>query len=50
MKPKGLKKILIALDYDPTAKKVAEAGYTLAVAMNAEVTLLHVISDPVYYA
>jgi len=40
-------KILIALDYDPTAQKVAEQGLSLAKAMGAEVTLLHVISDPV---
>ncbi len=45
-----MKKVLIALDYDPTAQKIAEAGYALAKAMDAEVTLLHVISDPVYYA
>jgi len=42
--------VLIALDYDPTAKKVAEAGFALAKAMDAEVILLHVISDPVYYS
>jgi nucleotide-binding universal stress UspA family protein len=45
-----MKKILIALDYDPTAQKVAEAGYELAKSMNAGITLLHVISDPVYYS
>ncbi|MBL0357891.1 MAG: universal stress protein [Chitinophagaceae bacterium] len=45
-----MKKILIALDYDPTAQKVAEAGYALATAMGASVTLLHVIADPVYYS
>jgi nucleotide-binding universal stress UspA family protein len=45
-----MKNVLIALDYDPTAQKIAEAGYNLAKLMNAEVTLLHVISDPVYYA
>jgi len=45
-----MKKILIALDYNPTAQKVAEEGYSIAKAMNAEVTLLHVISDPVYYS
>jgi len=45
-----MKKILIAMDYDPTAQKVAEAGFSLAKDMNAEVTLLHVISDPVYYS
>jgi nucleotide-binding universal stress UspA family protein len=45
-----MKKVLIALDYDPTAQKIAENGYSLAKAMGAEVFLLHVISDPVYYA
>lgn len=43
-------KVLIALDYDPTAQKVAEVGYSMAKAMGAEVILLHVISEPVYYA
>jgi nucleotide-binding universal stress UspA family protein len=43
-------KALIALDYNPTAQKVAEEGFSIAKAMNAEVTLLHVISDPVYYS
>lgn len=45
-----MNKVLIALDYDPTAQKIAEAGYSLAKSMGAEVFLLHVISDPVYYA
>lgn len=45
-----MKKVLIALDYDPTAQKVAETGFELAKAMGAEVLLLHVISDPVYYS
>ena len=45
-----MKKVLIALDYDKTAKKVAESGYSMAKAMEAEVVLLHVISDPVYYS
>ncbi len=45
-----MKKVLIALDYNPTAQKVAEEGFSMAKAMNAEVTLLHVISDPVYYS
>lgn len=44
-----MKKVLIALDYDPTAQKVAETGFSMAKAMNAEVILLHVISDPVNY-
>jgi len=45
-----MKKVLIALDYDKTANKVADAGYSLANAMEAEVVLLHVISDPIYYS
>jgi nucleotide-binding universal stress UspA family protein len=45
-----INKILIALDYNPTAQKVAEAGYQLAKAMQAQVVLLHVISNPAYYA
>ncbi len=49
MKTTKMKKVLIALDYDPTAQKVAETGYSLAKAMGAEIILLHVISDPMYY-
>jgi nucleotide-binding universal stress UspA family protein len=43
-------KVLIALDYDPTAQTVAEIGFSMAKAMNAEVILLHVIADTVYYS
>jgi nucleotide-binding universal stress UspA family protein len=49
MKTQKLDKVLIALDYDPTAKKVAEVGFALAKSMNARVFLLHVIGDPVFY-
>jgi nucleotide-binding universal stress UspA family protein len=45
-----MKKVLIALDYNPTAQKVAETGYSLAKALNAKVILLHVITDPMFYA
>jgi len=45
-----MKKVLIALDYDPTAQKVAELGYGFAHLMGAEIILLHVISDPVFYS
>lgn len=45
-----MKKVLIALDYDPTAQKVAEEGYALGTALGAEITLLHVISDAIYYS
>jgi len=45
-----MKKVLIAMDYNPTAQKVAEVGFSMAKAMKAEVILLHVISDPVNYS
>ena len=50
MKTDKVNKVLIALDYDPTAQKVAEVGYSVAKSMNAEVILLHVITDPVFYS
>jgi nucleotide-binding universal stress UspA family protein len=50
MKTKKIQKVLIALDYNPTAQKVAESGFSLAKTIGAEITLLHVISDPVYYS
>ncbi len=45
-----MKKILIALDYFSTAQQIAEEGYALAKSMKAEVVLLHVVTDPVYYS
>lgn len=45
-----MKRILIALDYDPLAEKVAATGYTLAKALNATVQLVHVVVEPSYYA
>jgi nucleotide-binding universal stress UspA family protein len=50
MKTNKVSKVLIALDYNPTSQKVAEAGYSMAKAMNADVLLLHVISDPDNYS
>jgi nucleotide-binding universal stress UspA family protein len=50
MKTNKMNKVLIALDYNPTAQKVAEVGFSMAKSMNAEVILLHVITDPVFYA
>ena len=50
MKTTKIKKVLIAMDYDETSQKVAEQGFSMAQAMNAEVLLLHVISEqPGYY-
>ena len=45
-----MKKVLIALDYDPPAQKIAEKGYALAKDMNAAVILLHVVSEAAYYS
>ena len=45
-----MKKVVIALDYNPSAQTVAEKGYTLAKGMQATVVLLHVMADPAYYA
>lgn len=45
-----MKTILIALDYNPTAIKVAESGFAMAKAMEAEVTLLHVLVNPLMYS
>jgi len=50
MKTDKMKKVLIALDYDPTAQKVAESGFLLAKTMGAEVILLHVMSDLMNYS
>lgn len=51
MKTTKIRKVLIALDYDETAQKVAEVGFMMAQTMNAETVLLHVISEqPVYYS
>jgi nucleotide-binding universal stress UspA family protein len=50
METTNMKKVLIALDYNPTAQKVAEVGFSLAKSMNAKVILLHIITDPVFYA
>lgn len=45
-----MKKILIALDFDPAAEKIAETGYKLAKSMSAEVILLHVTAEAFYYS
>lgn len=45
-----MKKILIAIDYHPTAEKVAMYGHKIAKAMGANVALLHVLADAVFYS
>ena len=44
------KRILIALDYDPSAQKIAEEGYTLAKSINATTILLHVVLEYANYS
>jgi nucleotide-binding universal stress UspA family protein len=45
-----MKKVLIALDYDPSSVKVAEKGYALGKKMGAKIVLMHVLYEPVYYS
>ena len=49
MKNIKFKKVLIALDYNPTAQKVAEVGYSIAKAMGADCLLVHILSTPIIY-
>ncbi len=44
-----MKKVLIAIDYNPVSEKVTEQGYELARNLNAEVCLIHVLDDVGYY-
>ena len=44
-----MKRVLIAIDYNPVSEKVAEKGYELAKQLGAEVCLLHVLDDAGYY-
>lgn len=45
-----MKKVLIALDYNINSDDISATGYTMAKAMDAEVTLLHVMSEIGYYS
>lgn len=45
-----MENILIALDYNPTAQKIAEIGFSLAKNNQTTITLLHVITDVTYYS
>ena len=45
-----MKKILIALDNNVGAQKVAAGGYELAQALDAHTILMHVTSDSTYYS
>lgn len=50
MKKSNIKKVLITLDYNQSAQKVAEVGYEIAHSMGAEITILHVLVDPIFYS
>jgi hypothetical protein len=45
-----MKNIVAALDDNASSAIVADTGYMIAKAMNAELTLLHVITEPHYYS
>ena len=45
-----MRKVLIAIDYNPCAKKVAESGFKYASAMNAKICIVHAIRDIAYYS
>src|SRR5690554_113263 len=44
-----MKKVLIAIDYNPNSEPVVNQGYELAELMGAEVCLFHVLADTRYY-
>ena len=44
-----MKKVLIAIDYNPTSEQVALQGYELAKMLDAEICLVHVVADVRYY-
>ncbi|MBS1495364.1 MAG: universal stress protein [Bacteroidetes bacterium] len=45
-----MKKVIIAIDYNPDSEKVAKTGFTIAKALQASVLLVHVIAEASYYA
>ncbi|WP_431160754.1 universal stress protein [Flagellimonas beolgyonensis] len=45
-----MKKICIALDYNPNSEKIAAIGHAYARALRAETILVHVISEAAFYA
>jgi nucleotide-binding universal stress UspA family protein len=45
-----MKKVLIAIDYSPCSQIIAETGYALAMAMDAEICITYVIADIAYYS
>jgi nucleotide-binding universal stress UspA family protein len=50
MIPAKIKNVLIVLDSDPTALKIAEVGFMMAKSMNAKVVLMHILNRLVTYS
>lgn len=44
-----MKKVLIAIDYNPVSEDIVNAGYELAKQLDAEVCLIHIVADASYY-
>lgn len=44
-----MKKILIAIDYNPVSEIVVDAGYKLSKRLDSELCLMHVVADVSYY-
>ncbi len=44
------RKVLIAIDYAVSAQKIAEKGYHFATSLNAEIVLMHVVENVIYYS
>ena len=45
-----IRTVLVALDYEPSAHYVAEMGYTIATGLGADVVIMHVVADYIYYS
>lgn len=44
-----MKKVLVAIDYNPVSEKVVNEALKLTGSMNAEICLIHVLADVSYY-
>lgn len=44
-----MKRVCIAIDYNISAERIAEIGYNYAKAFNAEITIVHVLNDTIFY-
>ncbi len=44
-----MKKVLVAIDYNPVSEKVAKAALDLVDSIDAEICLLHVLAEVSYY-